>query len=352
MDIASNFKIPCVTDDAFTLRLFPYSLRDRSKSWLNSLVPNPIATWNDLDENIMAKYFPPSKNSKRRNEITSFRQRVDDSLFDAWERFKELLRQCPHHGIPICIQLETFYNGLVPSSRNMLDASSGGALLSKSYEEGYKLIESITTNTYQCTVIRKYVNSTQKRPVGVHEVTKTTTFVAQVAQIHKMMKNLMTLEMTKLEPIKVVTNASAVSCMYYGGARLFEECSTNLVFVNYVSNNKYNNLYSNTYNPGWHNHPNLSWSNNQNQIKPQVTQEPQISPGYYAPNYVVANQWNNQLKNILKSFTQETKDQFQSQGVSIKNLENHAGKIATALSSRKSMCSPKHYLSSSLNIWS
>ncbi|KAI5412153.1 hypothetical protein KIW84_057000 [Lathyrus oleraceus] len=38
--------------------------------------------------------------------------------------------------------------------------------------------------------------------VGVHEVTKTTTFVAQVAQIHKMMKNLMTLEMTKLEPIK------------------------------------------------------------------------------------------------------------------------------------------------------
>ncbi|MCI48499.1 hypothetical protein A2U01_0069742, partial [Trifolium medium] len=84
-----------------------------------------------------------------RNEITSFRQGEDESLFDAWERYKEMLRQCPQHGIPVCIQLETFYNGLTPSSRNMLDASSGGALLSKSYTDGFALIESITANTYQ-----------------------------------------------------------------------------------------------------------------------------------------------------------------------------------------------------------
>jgi len=125
LDVASNFKIPGVTDDAFRLRLFPYSLRDRAKSWLNSLEPRSITTWNDLAEKFLAKYFPPSKNAKMRNEITSFRQGDDESLFDAWERFKELLRQCPHHGILICIQLETFYNGLIPSSRNMLDASSG-----------------------------------------------------------------------------------------------------------------------------------------------------------------------------------------------------------------------------------
>lgn len=76
-------------------------------------------------------------------------QGEDESLFYDGERFKELLRQCPHHGTPISIQLESFYNGLVSSSRNMLDASYGGGLLSKSYEEGYKLIENITTNTYQ-----------------------------------------------------------------------------------------------------------------------------------------------------------------------------------------------------------
>lgn len=99
-----------------------------------------------------------------KNKINSFRQGKDESIFDAYERFKELLRQCPHHGIPIFIQLETFYKGLVHSSRNVLDVSSGGVLLSKSYEEVYMLIESITANTYQWPVTRASTNSTHKRP--------------------------------------------------------------------------------------------------------------------------------------------------------------------------------------------
>lgn len=63
----------------------------------------------------------------------------------------------------------------------MLTASSGGALLSKSYEDGYKLIVSITVNTYQWTVTGVDVVSTQKKPVGVREDTKTTTLYAHVA---------------------------------------------------------------------------------------------------------------------------------------------------------------------------
>jgi hypothetical protein len=33
-----------------------------------------------------------------------------------------------------------------------------------------------------------------------------------------------------------------------------------------------NNQFSNTYNPGWRNHPNFSWSNNQNALNPQGQQ--------------------------------------------------------------------------------
>ena len=85
-----------------------------------------------------------------RNEITSFRQTDDESLYEVWERFKELLKKCPHHGIPICIQMETFNNGLLPPKRLMLDASAGGAaLLNKSYVEAYDQIESIAANSYQ-----------------------------------------------------------------------------------------------------------------------------------------------------------------------------------------------------------
>lgn len=48
IQVVSNFKIPRVIDDAFSLRLFPYFIRGRVGSWLNFLEPNSIATWDDL----------------------------------------------------------------------------------------------------------------------------------------------------------------------------------------------------------------------------------------------------------------------------------------------------------------
>ena len=88
-------------------------------------------------------------NAKLRNEINSFRQLDDESLYEDWERFKESLRKCPRHGILHCIQMETFYNGLNAHTKMVVDASANGALLSKSYNEAYEIIETIATNNYQ-----------------------------------------------------------------------------------------------------------------------------------------------------------------------------------------------------------
>ena len=70
-------------------------------------------------------------------------------MYDAWERFKELLRKCHHHGIPCCIQIETFYNGLNPSTRLMVDTLVNRALLFKSYNEAYEILERIANDNYQ-----------------------------------------------------------------------------------------------------------------------------------------------------------------------------------------------------------
>ncbi|KAI5391391.1 hypothetical protein KIW84_076264 [Lathyrus oleraceus] len=169
------------------------------------------------------------------------------------------------------------------------NAFSGGALLSKSYEKVYKLIESITANTYQWPISRVVPSLSQKKTPGVNEITETTAYAAQIAQLNQMMKNMMTSpSMPSIEPVKAVTDTSEVACVYYGGAHLFEDCSSNPVSFNYVGNNKYNNTYS----YGWPNHPNFSWSNNQNQPKPQASQTPQVPLGFSTPNYVMANQGN------------------------------------------------------------
>ena len=44
-------------------------------------------------------FFPPALTSKRRGEIITFKHKEDESLYNAWERFKQLLRRCPMHGL-------------------------------------------------------------------------------------------------------------------------------------------------------------------------------------------------------------------------------------------------------------
>ena len=118
------------------------------------------------------KYFPVTKNAGLRNEIISFHQLEDESLYDAWKRFKELLRRCPHHGILYCIQLETFYNGLNPCTRLMVDASGNEALLSKSYNEAYAILKRIAKKNYQWPSVKQVVARGTTR---VHNVDALTT---------------------------------------------------------------------------------------------------------------------------------------------------------------------------------
>lgn len=81
-----------ITDDTIRLRLFPFSLRGLAYKWLTSLAPRSINTWNDLVEKFLGQHFPPSKVVKIREEISVFKQGELETLFEAYERFKDLLR--------------------------------------------------------------------------------------------------------------------------------------------------------------------------------------------------------------------------------------------------------------------
>jgi len=68
--ICDSFKINGVSNDAIHLRRFPFSLRDKAKSLLQTQLPGSISTWEHMATKFVTKYFPPSKLAKMRNEIT------------------------------------------------------------------------------------------------------------------------------------------------------------------------------------------------------------------------------------------------------------------------------------------
>nr|GFC18890.1 reverse transcriptase domain-containing protein [Tanacetum cinerariifolium] len=77
-----------------------------------------------------------------RNEITNFLQKSNETFNEAWEHFKDLLRQCPHHGFSELRQLDTFYNALNPNDQDALDSTAGGNFLDKIPRECLSIIES------------------------------------------------------------------------------------------------------------------------------------------------------------------------------------------------------------------
>nr|GEY79893.1 hypothetical protein [Tanacetum cinerariifolium] len=102
--ITSTIKYKDVPSSAIKLMLFPFSLAGAA-----------------------------SRTTNLRNEISKFQQRVDESFHEAWDRYKDLLRACPHHGFTELHQLDTFYNSLNPADQDSLNVAAGGNLDSQTY---------------------------------------------------------------------------------------------------------------------------------------------------------------------------------------------------------------------------
>nr|GFB87879.1 reverse transcriptase domain-containing protein [Tanacetum cinerariifolium] len=108
-----------------------FSLEGEARIWLDKEPPRSILTWEDLVSKFINQFFPPSKTTYLRNEITNFLQKSNEAFNEAWERFKDLLRQCPHHGFSELHQLDTFYNALTPNDQDALDSAADASLEDK-----------------------------------------------------------------------------------------------------------------------------------------------------------------------------------------------------------------------------
>ncbi|GKE96884.1 reverse transcriptase domain-containing protein [Tanacetum coccineum] len=90
--ITSTMKFPNVPNTSVKLMLFPFSLEGAAHIWLEKEPPQSILTWDDLVSKFINKFFPPSKTTNLQNEITRFQQRFDETFYEAWDRFNDLLR--------------------------------------------------------------------------------------------------------------------------------------------------------------------------------------------------------------------------------------------------------------------
>ncbi|GJZ82530.1 reverse transcriptase domain-containing protein [Tanacetum coccineum] len=213
LTVTQSMKQNGVPHDVLRLCLFPYSLTHHVTAWFDRLLNNSIHSWEEMVTKFLSKYFPPSMVTKLRNNISNFRQLPDESLFEAWERYKLSIDRCPNHNMLPVTQIDTFYNGLTLRHRDTINAAAGGTFMKRRPEECYDLIENMTAHHNDW-------DTSAQRGESSRSITSSSPEIAALTQqIAEMNKNF--LRMSQSNQQVNVVNPSCETC---GGPHHYSEC--------------------------------------------------------------------------------------------------------------------------------
>ncbi|XP_034203540.1 uncharacterized protein LOC117618018 [Prunus dulcis] len=321
-EICATIKIQNLDDEQIKMRLFPFSLKDKAKSWLYSLPNASIHTWEELSNKFLQKFFPAQKTNKIRKEILGFTQKEGEAFHECWERYKEMISSCPHHNIESWMQMQSFYEGLLDSERMMVDATSGEGLMNKTADEAFTLFESLSANSQQWSH-----NKGRGAPMKavVSEVSNNNEIAAKLDVMCSFLQQAVTGPLGN--KVEVQDQSFAEHMLEQANAL--------------QARNPQNDPYSNTYNPGWRNHPNFRWNNN-----PNVQQSQGPPPGFQtqqkqfqqAPQQVQEQRGDQmgELQDMFKKFMGQQMQTNQNLQNAVNKLEVQVGQIASSLSNRAS----------------
>ncbi|XP_060202088.1 uncharacterized protein LOC132630527 [Lycium barbarum] len=265
LQIVDTFATGRVTKEYMRLTLFPFSLLGNVSNWLLAEPANSITTWDDLATKFLTRFFPPAKTARLRREIMSFRQKNGENLYQAWERFKGLLRDCPHHHQTNEVLAHTFIESLNAQHKSLLDTVAGGQTLDLSYGELFTLLNRFTQSTSDWH--DDAASSSIRKAPGVFEVDNFTTLSTQIDAMRTEIKKL---TVAQAPPQVHAVQQAFVFCGVCGEGHNSDECPANpasIYFVGNASKRQGNNQYGNSYNPNWRNHSNFRWSDNPDQQK-------------------------------------------------------------------------------------
>nr|GEW69494.1 reverse transcriptase domain-containing protein [Tanacetum cinerariifolium] len=188
------------------------------------VIPKIAANNFELKEDLVTKFinqfFPPLKTTNLRNEITRFQQRFDESFYEAWDHFNDLLRACPHHGFSELHQLDTFYNALNVNDHDSLNSTAGGNFLDKMPRECLKIFES------KC----KFRQTRAKAVVAKVSTSSSTLAVSsEVAELKDMVRALLLDKKNQSAALASSSTHASVkaiepNCVTCGGTHSYQNC--------------------------------------------------------------------------------------------------------------------------------
>ncbi|GJU58922.1 hypothetical protein Tco_1236688 [Tanacetum coccineum] len=181
---------------------------------LEEPIENPAPPVVTMDDNrTMAQLLEAPTEDHFYDEVPErpeFQQRFDETFYEAWDRFNDLLRACPHYGFLELHQLDTFYNSLNSNDQDSLNLAAGGNFLDKMPRDCLRIIES-----------KSKVRNSRNKPVVAKVSARSSTpgISPDVAELKDMVKALL---LDKKSQAPATVKAVEEKCVTCGGAHSYQ----------------------------------------------------------------------------------------------------------------------------------
>ncbi|XP_042043332.1 uncharacterized protein LOC121788789 [Salvia splendens] len=325
-ELTNSHRPPNVEHHRIKRALFPFSLREKARAWYDSLPGYNITTFQELKSLFLLEYNSPMKIEKLREEITSFRQKYDESFAEAWKRFTEMLRKCPSHGT------------------RLVTAGSNGNLDDLTHDEVRALFQRLANNQRNWHNPRRAAEKAGDTFGATKDAERVTAIEAQLADISTQMSS-----MTKaVKSLQLTPQPQAVTVMKCGlcqGGHHTDQCPSlqgpPVEDVNYIGNNRQGFNQGNQYNNQQNWRPQQT---NWNQAGPSNTSGNQWRNNTQPPGFEKKSSVDDQLGQIFsfmtksqkenENFKERTVEKFGQMEATMRNLETQIGQLATASHTR------------------
>ncbi|RVX03225.1 hypothetical protein CK203_016643 [Vitis vinifera] len=288
-EVCNSFREGGASIDLMRLKLFSFTLKDKAKIWLNSLMPRSIRNWVDLQAEFLKKFFPTHRTNGLKRQISNFSAKENEKFHECWEKYMEAINACPHHGFDTWLLVSYFYDGMSSSMKQILETMCGGDFMSKNLEEAMDFLSYVYEVSRGWDEPNSREMGRMKAPVnpkgGMYMLSEDMDMKAKVAT---MARRLEELELKKMHEVQAIseTQAHTMPCTICQSCdHVVDECPTIPAVremlgdqANVVGQFRPNNNapYGNTYNSSWRNHPKFSWKPRPLPYQPQAqTQAPQ-----------------------------------------------------------------------------
>ncbi|XP_026443715.1 uncharacterized protein LOC113343807 isoform X2 [Papaver somniferum] len=270
-EVCTTMPFVAATQDVVKLKLFPFSLKEKAKTWLHSLRPNTIRTWNEMTREFMKKFFPIHKTITLRKNIMNFSQNEHES------------------------------SGM----RQFVEMMCNGQFLNKSPDDAWSYFDSLAENAQNWdtsgTADRNKSKPLASSRPGMYVLSEEDDLNAKIASLHRKVDAIQ-----KPNVVKVADSVEHACGICESLEHYTKDCPTIPAFqevlhdqANAMNTYKrpFSSPYSETYNPNWRNHPNFSWRNGPTMNDVNVPQGSSSSNPYVPP-------YKNNLEDTLQTFMQ------------------------------------------------